>query len=312
MLAGFRYVRQSKGLTEVADYIDPIYARLAKEAMQIFLKDPALNRHVYQQGMTFVCDGQPSRFTDAWTARLNHTKATHSSDQIVELSTREEVFQRIHGENSQPLPAAKLDGSPRWNQAYCNLEDAFVDAKECVRVYYERCLGFSSIEFRCGVAVQNINIIDGNTRGVTLEDGSILESSLVIVAAGAWSGKLVDLGTRIYSIGHEVAWIKVTPEEEAHWKNMSITTNESTGLNMFPPYQGEIKILRRSPGYINTVSVLHPEDKSKRMQISYPRTQVDNPSDMIPLEAETAMRDNLREIMPSLADRPFDRSKICW
>ena len=104
----------------------------------------------------------------------------------------------------------------------------------------------------------------------------------------------------------------MTPQEEDRWKNMSITTNLSTGLNMFPPYKGEIKILRRSPGYINTVRVRHPENDSKTIEISYPRTIVTNPTDVIPLDAEVAMRENLREIMPALADRPFDRTKICW
>jgi sarcosine oxidase/L-pipecolate oxidase len=132
------------------------------------------------------------------------------------------------------------------------------------------------------------------------------------VAAGAWSNRLVYLENRIDPIGHEVAWIKVTPEEERRWKNMSITTNLSTGLNMFPPYNGEIKILRRSPGYKNTTRVRHPEDPSKTIEISYPRTSVTNPTDIIPLDAERAMRENLREIMPPLADRAFDRTKICW
>lgn len=88
---------------------------------------------------------------------------------------------------------------------------------------------------------------------------------------------------------------KVTPEEEKRWRAMAITTNLSTGLNMFPPYRGEIKLLRRSPGYKNTVQIKHPEDSSKMIQISYPRTIVNNPTDVIPLEAEKAMRENLKE-----------------
>lgn len=257
--------------------------------------------------MTFVCNGQPSRFTDIWKSQLDRSKSSNP-DNIVELSNRDAVFQRIHGETSQP-PLIK---NSQWNTAYCNLEDAFIDAEESIRVYYHRCLRTPSISFRCGSAVANIDVVKNEARGVILNDGSAIGADLVVVAAGAWSNKLVYLGDRLKPIGHEVAWIKVTPEEEALWKNMSITTNMSTGLNLFPPYRGEVKILRRSPGYKNTVTVAHPEDPDQNLEICYPRTLVTNPTDVIPADAEAAMRENLREIMPPLADRPFDRTKICW
>ena len=295
-----------------ADYTDPIYARLAKASQKLIRDDPGLQQYTFRQGMTFVCDGLPSRFTDGWDIQFESAKSPSNAEHTVEMSTRGEVYQRIHGKNSQPPSTADLGGKSRWNKAYCNLDAAFIDAKECIQVYYDRCLKLPSITFRCGSAVNHINILDGKSEGVTMEDGSTIKADLVIVAAGAWSNKLVYLGNRIYPIGHEVAWIKVTPEEEARWKNMSITTNMSTGLNLFPPYHGEIKILRRSPGYINTITVAHPEDPSKTLQISHPRTIVNNPTDVIPADAEAAMRENLREIMPPLAHRPFDRTKICW
>lgn len=262
--------------------------------------------------MTFACDGQSSRFTKIWKTTLERAKTLSGPENIVELLTREQVYQNIHGAQSQAVPATALQGGPRWNQAYCNLSAAFIDAKECIQIYYERCKKVPSVSFRCGCAVDHINIVENRAQGVVLEDGTTLTADMVIVAAGAWSNKLVYLGTRLEPIGHEVAWIKVTEKEEKRWKNMSITTNLSTGLNMFPPYRGEIKILRRSPGYRNTVTVTHPEDPTKHIKISWPRTKVSNPTDVIPADAEAAMRANLREIMPDLADRPFDRTKICW
>ena len=230
------------------------------------------------------------------------------------MLNREAVFQRIHGKNAQPPSEDGLaDGKSRWNLAYCNLEDAFIDAEACVRVYYERCLEQDSISFRCGTAVDRICVDErGVCTGVLLEDGTRIASDLVLVAAGAWSNRLVYLEQRIDPIAIEVAWIKVSPEEEEKWKHMAITTNFSTGLNLFPPYRGEIKTLRRSRGYKNTVQVQHPEDPSKTITISHPRTIVTNPTDVIPLDAEKVIRDNLREIMPPIADRPFDRTKLCW
>ncbi|KAG7900917.1 hypothetical protein KL935_002850 [Ogataea polymorpha] len=52
--------------------------------------------------------------------------------------------------------------------------------------------------------------------------------------------------------------------------------------------------------------------KQEALEISYPRTVVDHPTDWIPQDAEDALRENLAEIMPALAKRPFDRTKLCW
>lgn len=262
--------------------------------------------------MTFVCDGKPSRFNDIWNAQVELARARHPHDRIVEMATPQEVFERIHGAGAELPTEEKLGKEKRWNKAYCNLDDAFIDAKECVRIYYERCLAQPSVTFQCGVGVERLSVVDGVARGVTLENGNIIEAEQLLVAAGAWSPKLIYLEGRMYSSAIEVAWIKVAPEEEKQWKNMSITTNLSTGLNVFPPYNGEIKVLRRSAGYCNTVTMEHPEEKENKIEVSLPRTNVTHPGTVMPKEAEIAMRDDLKEIMPSLAERAFDRSKLCW
>ncbi|KND88400.1 L-pipecolate oxidase [Tolypocladium ophioglossoides CBS 100239] len=295
-----------------SDYTDPIYARLALQSQKMIQDDPDLRQHLYQQGVTFVCDGEQSRFTEAWEERFRNAKRNHDCSDIVELPTREKVFQRIHGNKAQPCPLSELGGKSRSNMAYCNLEAAFIDAQEGIRAYYHRCTKIPTITFRCGTAVDRLHVVHDRAKGVVMADGSAITADCVIIAAGAWSNKLVDLGRRTYSLGHEVAWFKVTPEEEARWKDMPITTNESTGLNIFPPYRGEVKVLRRSPGYKNTITVSYPENPTKVVEISYPRTIVDSPTDMIPPNAELAIRRDLREIMPPLAERPCERTKICW
>ncbi|UPK93608.1 hypothetical protein LCI18_004543 [Fusarium solani-melongenae] len=293
------------------DYTDPIYTRLATKAQKLIEDDPDLRPHYYKQGMTYVCDGEPSRFTDGWETMFRCAKRDYDISTIVEMPTREAVFQSIHGSKSQPRLVSELGGQSNWNKAYCNLGAAFIDAREGIRAYYNRCLN-ANVNFQCGTPVDRLHLVDGRAKGVVMEDGTTITADQVIIASGAWSNKLVDLGQRMNAIGHEVVWFKVTPKEEARWKKMSITTNESTGLNIFPPYKGEIKVLRRSPGYKNIISVSYPENPSRKVDISYPRTVIDNPKDVIPAEAEMAIRRDLREIMPPLAERPFDRTKICW
>lgn len=295
-----------------ADYGDPIYARLAADAQKKLEEDSDLRPFYFQQGMTFVYNGEPGRFRSIWEKGLNNMKNTQSSSSLVEMPTYTDVFSRIHGSGSKPISDSLLGRPRQWIMGYCNLDDAFIDAKESINVYYERCRAHKNIKFICGTSVRNIEIEAGLATGVVLEDGRVLRANITLVAAGAWSNKLVYLEDLAYSSAIEVAWIKLTDEEVQKWRHMSITTNLSTGFNIFPPHNGEMKMLRRSPGYCNTVSVPHPEDTTRNISISYPRTTSTHPTDVIPLEAELALRDNLKELMPSLKDRPFDRTKLCW
>lgn len=217
--------------------------------------------------------------TFVWEKGLENVRRRQGAGTLVEMHSHEEVFARIHGS---------------------------------IRVYYERCLKQESISFLCNAPVAKIHVEDAIARGVVLEDGRILEADATLVATGAWSNKLVHLEGLAFPSAIEVAWVKLTKEEVTSWQNMSITTSLSTGFDLFPPYRGEIKMPRRSPGYCNTISVPHPEDPSTDISISYPRTTVTNPGDWIPKEAEKSLRDDLRELMPSLSERPFDRTKLCW
>ncbi|KAI1618834.1 putative fructosyl amino acid oxidasesarcosine oxidase [Exophiala viscosa] len=294
-----------------ADYADPVYTQLAEEAQKKIEEDPELVPFYFKQGMTFVCNGESRPILDFWKKGLENNKKS-SNDRLVQMPTPESVYQRLHGQSAQLVPENILNEKRQWNLGYCNLDDAFIDAKECTRVYYERCLKYPSISFRCGVPVQRVCMSNGRTSGVLLEDGQTLSASQVLIAAGAWSNQLLYLEGLAVSNGIAVAWIKLTEDEIAKWKNMAITTNLDTGLNLFPPHNGEMKVLLRSIGYQNTVSIPHPEDASKKIQTSLPRTLLTNPTDVIPPQVEARLRDNLRELMPSLANRPFDRTKICW
>lgn len=288
------------------DYVNKTYAALAVECMDLIKDDPEISPFFHQTGMTFVCDDTTEdKWYQLWTSHLNSIRSIHSPPCDVSFyNSPTDVFERIHGE-----PPAK--DVLRWRRGYTNNRDGFIDAAKSMGAYYEKCVR-NGVNFTFA-EVTEIVYNDTTAKGVRLGDDRVIDADLVIVAAGAWSCKLVDLGDKCKSTGIEVAWFKVTKEEEEKWANMPITTNLSTGINIFPPYEGEIKCLRRSPGYKNTVTVKHPDPlRTDTVTLSYPRTIVSHPNDWIPKEAEEAIRLNLKEIMPSLSDRPFDRTKLCW
>ncbi|KAK7517178.1 uncharacterized protein IWZ02DRAFT_492482 [Phyllosticta citriasiana] len=80
---------------------------------------------------------------------------------------------------------------------------------------------------------------------------------------------------------------------------MPITTNFTTGFNIFPPLNGEIKCLRRSPGYTSTRKVVDALGEHFDASAS-----PDFPS-LIPADVEQGLRANLAGVT-------FDWTKLCW
>lgn len=290
------------------DYPKKIYADLSKKGMEIIENDGEISPLFHKVGMTFVYDGNDDKWGKIWKNQLAEVKNLNGPDGVVMQDSPEEVFKRIHGHN--PPSGHKT----RWRKAYTNPQSGWIEAENAMKAYYEKCKKYKKIVFTFQ-EVEKIVYTSGTNKaeGVKFTSGAFLPVKLVIVAAGAWSCKLVDMEPVSKSSCIEVGWIKVTPDEAQQWKNMSITTNLSTGINTFPPYNGEIKVLRRSAGFVNTVKISHPSPaKSGEQVISYPRTSMTNPDDWIPKEAEDILRENLKEILPPLSNRPFDRTKVCW
>ncbi len=68
------------------------------------------------------------------------------------------------------------------------------DPSAAAQGYFERGLeGFAGrAELRLNTAVSKLQIVDGKYRGVELEDGSVIESGKIFVAAGAWTNELLE------------------------------------------------------------------------------------------------------------------------
>lgn len=300
-----------------ADYNDPVYAELASESMKIIAADEEIAPFFHQCGMSFAFDGNDGdKWGKLWKSSRNCALKVAGPEFIDDFHNNKELFQSIHGESTEPESIDSLGRETWWNKGYRNRANGFIDAARAIKGYYEKTKKFENIKTTFK-PVDNIVYKDGTNeaKGVRFTDGSIISSDIVIVAAGAWSAKLVNLDGITKHSAIEVAWYKITEEEAQQWKNMSITTNFTTGINLFPPYEGEVKILRRSAGYKNTITIPDQNplsNSSTKKTISYPRTIVSNADDWIPEDAETALRENMKEIMPSLASRPFDRTKLCW
>lgn len=156
--------------------------------------------------------------------------------------------------------------------------------------------------------------------GAVLDDGDEVRAELTIVAAGAWSGALVDLRGRAEARGQVMAYVSITEEEKERLKAMPVLLNLSTGMFAIPPVDNAsasppargrrkadwvVKVARHAFGYANPTTVA-PEGED--IVTSLP-AKMFSP---IPVEGEKACRAFLQKTIPWLGDRPFSSTRICW
>lgn len=182
----------------------------------------------------------------------------------------------------------------------------------------------------------------GRVTGAVLEgdgdgdgDGEVLEADLVLVAAGAWSPKLVDLTGRVAATGQCMAYVELGGEgedtqQQQKMQGAPVVLNMSSGLFVIPPpppppkgaqptvgadaKKSVFKVARHAYGYLNPVTIPHPlavtaaaqrrlDDESASSStppptsvVSLPQTFLSSPAPLPSLPAE-----GLRSLRGALA-----------
>lgn len=228
---------------------------------------------------------------------------------------------QLEGKNVEFLPS-KTDVRklvPAYDQldvagGYVNWGSGWSDAAAGIRFAKEQLDRENKVLFRTG-DVERV-LYDTSTqkpqaRGVVLKNGSTIPADLVILATGAWTGKLVDLRGRAVATGQAIAYMRISDDEQRQLEHLPTLLNFATGIFIIPPRNNILKIARHAYGYRNPTTVPIPGPTSSSsghtMQISLPEKGVP-----IPLEAEVAFREALTQLLPRFKDRPFIDTRVCW
>jgi len=137
-------------------------------------------------------------------------------------------------------------------------------------------------------------------------------ADLVILATGAWTGSLVNLQGRATATGQVLMYLTLTEAEQERLGKMPVLLNMSSGLFIIPPSNRVLKVARHAYGYSNPTTILDPDGSGTSITVSLPLTTYTSPHQTVPPEGEAACRAALRSMIPSLADRPFEKGRICW
>lgn len=282
-----------------ADYSDPAYAALGASAQHVWrdTSPGALGEGRYSEsGLVLVADpGRDGYVRDS----LENVRGLLEGGAVRELKNRREI-DAVVGTGG---------GSGQWG--YVNWRSGWADAEAGMRWLRARVEKTGRVQFICAEVV---GLVREGKRvvGARQRDGIIRRAGLVILAAGAWTGRLVDLRGRATATGQVLTYLDLTADEQEKLGKMPVLLNMSTGLFIIPPRDRVLKVARHAYGYSNPTKIEHPDGSGNVIEVSLPRTSIDDPSQWVPREGEEDCRAALREMIPSLGDRPFTKSRICW
>jgi sarcosine oxidase / L-pipecolate oxidase len=274
------------------EYADALYAKMAKEAYKGWVAD--FKSCYYESGFVMLANQTGS----AYAEKAN----TVTTSQGARLDVYEEAQDM---KRRYPSIQARLDGLKAWH----NPKGGWADAGASIRLLSLQCshAGISFITGKRGTVV-SLKYRGRRVIGVVVSTGDTLLATQVILATGAWTNRLVNINHATSASGQPVGFIQITPQEAEKIREMPVIINMSTGVFCFPPTPSTniLKIARHGYGYETTV-------KEGDRLVSSPKRDSNNAtSSYLPEDADKALRDGLRQLLPEFSDRPWAYRRLCW
>lgn len=219
--------------------------------------------------------------------------------------------------NAEAIRAVYGTGGTTGSWGYINRSSGWADAEACMDWLYRKVVATKRVRFVNGTAAALLSSASdpSHVTGVRLaaptgaQQEDKLLADLTVLATGAWTPSLIPLSGRAVATGQVLAYMDITPEEQAKLANVPTLLNMTTGYFIITPAQGTLKIARHAYGFLNPTTSPHG------VPISSPVTHLTHPNEsLVPQAEHVAMRAALREMIPwpELRDRPFKSTRLCW
>lgn len=198
---------------------------------------------------------------------------------------------------------------------YNNHQAGWADAAKAVAQLRDDCLelGVSFICGRAGTVVGLESDSQSNINAARTLTGDKISGTHFVLAAGAWSSGLVPMYNSTLATGQVLAYMRLTPSEVQRYKSLPIYSNSSTGWFNFPPHEDTqtLKVAIHGWGYTRSPTSKDLNANSLN-QSSPPLIPPRERHNFVPEDAEIRLREGLREILPELGNRPFEKVALCW
>lgn len=297
-----------------SDYSNSLYAALAAKAQKLWeLTTPGslgADGRYSPSGLLLTChhDAEGAEYVKRSYANV---QSLVSSEHLTECLSQSDV-KRLAG---------TAGGSGSYG--YLNKTSGWADAEASMLYLRSQVEATGRVNFLIGTVQRLLYSPDLTIcTGAKLTDGEEITAHLTIVAAGAWSPTLVNLRGRAEATGQAIAYMKITDEEQERLKDIPIMLSFTSGMFIIPPRNNILKVARHAFGYLNKQLIDHPDPKARAknenalVEISTPSSSMNSPpvfnETWLPVEGVEACRNALREMVPWLAEREFERTRICW
>ncbi|RDW66159.1 FAD dependent oxidoreductase-1 [Coleophoma cylindrospora] len=297
-----------------ADYSDAAYAGLAAAAQEEWRKlgpkDLGGSGRYSESGLALVAN----------EGEHGEEYVRHSFENVKTLMAQSgdrDGLEELKG--SEAIKRFVSTGGCTGTWGYVNKRSGWANAEEAMKWLRQKVEETGRVEFIHGEVARLLKSASSSAQnkkkvtGIQLTNNTTITADLTILATGAWTSKLVNLNGRATATGQALVYMDITPEEQAALSKMPVLLNMSTGMFIIPPTGNVLKIARHGFGYTNPVQIQNPDAEEKEIiETSLPLTTTDEPNLVVPAEGIQACRKALREMIPSLGERPFKHSRICW
>ncbi|RMZ84508.1 hypothetical protein DV737_g1141, partial [Chaetothyriales sp. CBS 132003] len=211
---------------------------------------------------------------------------------------------------------------------YCNFSAGWADAQLAIAVFRDRCLE-RGVSFVSGLrgTVSGFQV-DPSTKRITAvetEAGNTMSGDMFILAAGAWTSRLVSMYNSTLATGQVLGFIKLTEVEMKKYRDLPICINFTTGWFCFPPHPDSmyLKFAVHGWGYTHTTrtdgssagTATAPVGRESDNAIGLsapPHRRAFRRTNFAPEDGVQRLRQGLQQILPELSSREFDRTAVCW
>ncbi|GJC88752.1 L-pipecolate oxidase [Colletotrichum liriopes] len=294
------------------EYGDPLYARLAKEALNGWRNEYAPYYH--ECGFVLLTGMNDTPYTAKVRTERQIQHATgRSLAQDFGAGEADKAIKQLY-----PAVQANIRGLAAMH----NPEGGWANAGAAIQAL-ARAASQAGVSFVAGrrgtVTGLKYDSTGKRVVGVKLLSGQEMSAAHVVLATGAWTNSLVaGVNRAITASSQPISFVQLTPEEAATLASTPVMMNMTTGVFCFPPTPDThvLKLARHGFGYatrVSTVIASNGTDTMKQRILSSPMRERDNSlSDFLPFDADEALRDGLRQFFPAFADRPWLRRRLCW
>lgn len=285
------------------EYSDPVYARLAVEALKLWRSDSLYANSFKECG------------------RIMTTPMNHKGREQFEMKGIKNIQELGEGSSYQ-----FYTGSKEIESRFLCLKNTNINAKQQVKFNPDGGLGMSSktledvynflkmhprVTFHFGDKGTAIGVkkYKNGEVGIITESGFTHTAPTVIMATGANTGSLLDLENQQSATGLFVTHIQLSDEEYKTYIDLPVIFDAEIGY-FFPPDPTTkiMKLCVTGSGIKRTINDPHNNGK----QISLPRFHDEYPKDTIPIDLIPNIRELLKKYVPELQNHKLFGSKICW